>query len=455
MLTFLSFVFGLALLIGVHEYGHYRMAVACGVRVLRFAIGMGPVVWGWTSPVTRTEYVLCAVPLGGYVRMLDERESPVDPSERARAFNTQSLWRRSLIVVAGPMANFLLALALYTGVFWSGVQEISPVLASPTVGSMAQAAGLRGGEKVRALQVAGQEPVAIDSFEALRWHLARLALQSEDVEMEALAATDSTRQIFVSLPLSQLDLATGVADPLTLIGITGPWTEPVLGDLVETGAAHRAQLKKGDQIVKVDDIAVVDGQQLRGLIRSGVTFAGKGVTQHWLIRRHAALLTFDVTPDPEWVDGRWIGRIGAYVGAPPARVLVRKDPLDAVGSAAEKTVDISLLSLNMLGRMLTGQASLRNLSGPLTIADYAGKSASIGITPYLLFLALISVSLGVLNLLPLPVLDGGHLMYYLYEGLTGQPVSEIWQDRFQRGGVVILMGMMFIALFNDVARLLG
>ncbi len=455
MLTFLSFVFGLALLIGVHEYGHYRMAVVCGVRVLRFSIGMGPVLWGWTSSVTRTEYVLCAIPLGGYVRMLDERDNPVDPCERSRAFNTQSLWRRSLIVGAGPMANFVLAVALYAGVFWSGVQEVSPVLASPSAGSMAQVAGLKGGERVRTLQVPGQEPVAIDSLEALRWHLTRHAFQSEDVEMDVYVAADSIRQIPVLLPLSQLDLATGVTDPLTLIGITGPWTEPVLGELVETGAAHRAQLKKGDLIVKVDDIAVVDGQQLRGLIRSGVTSAGTGVTQHWLIRRHAALLTLDVTPNPERVDGRWIGRIGAYVGTQPARVLVRKDPLDAVGAAVEKTVDVSLLSLNMLGRMLTGQASLRNLSGPLTIADYAGKSASIGITPYLLFLALISVSLGVLNLLPLPVLDGGHLMYYLYEGLTGQPVSETWQDRFQRGGVVILMGMMFIALFNDVARLLG
>lgn len=455
MLTVLSFLFGLALLIGVHEYGHYRMAVACGVRVLRFAIGMGPVVWGWTSPVTRTEYVLCAVPLGGYVRMLDERESPVDPRERASAFNTQSLWRRSLIVAAGPMANFLLAVVLYAGVFWSGVQEISPVLASPMAGSMAQAEGLKGGEKVLALQVSGQEPVAIDSLEGLRWHLTRLALRSEDVEMEVLAAADSARQILVSLPLSQLDLGRGVTDPLTQIGITGPWTEPVLGDLVETGAAHKAQLKKGDMVVKVDDIQVVDGQQLRVLIRSGVTSEGKGVTQRWVVRRHSALLTFDVTPSPEWVDGRWVGRIGAYVGTPPVRVLVRKDPLDALVAAAEKTADVSLLSLGMLGKMLTGQASLRNLSGPLTIADYAGKSANIGITPYLLFLALISVSLGVLNLLPLPGLDGGHLMYYLYEGLTGRSVSEAWQDRLQRGGVVILMGMMFIALFNDVARLLG
>jgi regulator of sigma E protease len=173
------------------------------------------------------------------------------------------------------------------------------------------------------------------------------------------------------------------------------------------------------------------------------------------IRRNGHLLELDVTPHPENIDGRWIGRIGAYVGTPPVRVVVRKDLFDAIHGAAVKTFDVSMLSLSMLGKMLTGEASIKNLSGPLTIADYAGKSASLGITPYLLFLALISVSLGVLNLLPLPMLDGGHLMYYLYEGVTGRPVPENWQDRFQRGGVVVLMGMMFIALFNDVARLLG
>ncbi|MBY0463849.1 MAG: RIP metalloprotease RseP [Burkholderiales bacterium] len=455
MLTFASFLFGLAILIGVHEYGHYRMAVACGVRVIRFAIGMGPVVWGWTSPVTRTEYVLCAVPLGGYVRMLDEREAPVDPAERAQAFNTQVLWRRTLIVAAGPFANFLLAIALYAGVFWSGLPELSPVLASPMASSMAQEAGLKGGERVLAVRELTGDPVAIDSMEALRWHLTRFAIQKNDVEMDVLAAADSTRQITVVLPLSRLDLSAGTADPMALIGIAGPWTEPVLGDIVDNSPAQRALLKKGDVVLKVDDVPVVDGQQLRGVIRAGVTPLGTGVTQRWHIRRNGHLLALDVTTSPERVNDRWAGRIGAYIGTPPERVVVRKEPLDAVLAAAVKTYDVSMLSLNMLGKMITGEASLRNLSGPLTIADYAGKSASLGITPYLLFLALISVSLGVLNLLPLPMLDGGHLMYYLYEGVTGRSVPETWQDRFQRGGVVILMGMMFIALFNDVARILG
>lgn len=454
MLTFFAFIFGLALLIGVHEYGHYRMAVACGVRVLRFAIGMGPVIWGWTSPVSRTEYVLCAIPLGGYVRMLDEREAPVEATERASAFNNQSLWRRTLIVAAGPMANFCLAICLYAGVFWTGVSEISPVLASPAAGSLAQEAGLKGGEKALELRTSDGDVVAIHSLDALRWHLMRHAVNSADVELDVLAAADSDRRLTVVLPLSRADVS-AAADPMVAIGITGPWTEPVIGEVVKGGAAERATLQTGDVVLKVDDKPVVDGQQLRSLIRAGVTPTGEGAAQRWLVRRQSGLMMLVVTPQPERRDGRWTGRIGAYVGSPPERVLVRQDPLNALVAAATKTYDVSVLSLNMLGKMLTGEASLKNLSGPITIADYAGKSASIGLTSYLLFLALISVSLGVLNLLPLPMLDGGHLMYYLYEGVTGHPVSEIWLDRFQRGGVVILMGMMFIALFNDVARLLG
>jgi regulator of sigma E protease len=186
-----------------------------------------------------------------------------------------------------------------------------------------------------------------------------------------------------------------------------------------------------------------------------VTQKGEGVAQQWLIERQGKKLPVTVTPRPEQLNGVWVGRVGAFIGHPPETVLIRKGPLDGVSAAVAKTWDVSILSLNMMGKMVLGEASLKNLTGPLTIADYAGKSASIGLTAYLSFLALISVSLGVLNLLPLPVLDGGHLMYYLWEGVTGRPISELWQDRFQRGGIVILMAMMSIALFNDVTRLMG
>ena len=455
VLTVVSFVIGLALLIGVHEYGHYRMAVACGVRVIRFSIGFGPTLWGWTSRNTHTEYVLCAIPLGGYVRMLDEREGQVDPSERAHAFNTQPLHRRALIVVAGPLANFLLAIALYAGVFWSGVSEIRPILASPAHNSMAQEAGLKGGERVISLQPAGGEEVAIETFEALRWHLTRHAIGSTDVELTVQLDDQGYGKHSILLPLSQLALDKEGGDPVVKAGLTGPWTAPILGDVMAGGAAQLAGLQSGDVVLKVDATPVTDGQHLRSLIRSAATPQGKGQPQRWHIRRDGRLLDLEVTPKPEWMNEQWVGRIGAYVGSPPERIWVSKEPFAALMAAADKTWEVSALSLRMLGKMLTGEASIQNLSGPLTIADYAGKTASTGMTQYLLFLALISVSLGVLNLLPLPMLDGGHLMYYLYEGIAGRPVPDVWLDRFQSGGVAILMGMMFIALYNDVTRLLG
>lgn len=456
MLTVVAFVLGLSLLIGVHEYGHYRMAVACGVRVLRFSIGFGKPLLTWRSPTSHTEYVLALIPLGGYVRMLDEREGDVPQDQRHRAFNTQPLFRRVLIVAAGPAANLLLAVVLYAGVNWVGMQEPAAILASPVAGSMAEKAGVRGGERVVAFanaEDADPEPVA--SYEHLRWLLAQAALNQQDALLTVSPRDSDLVHTEVRLPLSTVPTSNADAQWVAQIGLTGPWTAPVLGEVLAGGAAQKAGLQAGDTVVSVDNVPMVDGQLLRRQIRSAVNSQGQTRTQHWVLQRQNRLLSVSVAPVAEQHDGQWVGRISAYVGQPPEMVLVRKGPVDGLVAALGKTWDVSALSLQMMGKMLVGEASLKNLSGPLTIADYAGRSASVGWLPYVLFLALISVSLGVLNLLPLPVLDGGHLMYYLWEGVTGQPVPALWQDRFQRGGVVILMGMMSIALFNDVTRLLG
>jgi len=458
MLTLISFVVTLGILIAVHEYGHYRVAVACGIKVLKFSIGFGKPIYTWKLKNKSTEFCIGVLPLGGYVKMLDEREAPVDAAERHLAFNTQPLKSRAAVVAAGPAANLLLAILLYAILNWSGLQEPKAVLASPVAGSLAEKAGLRGQETVAQAAFEGDELQDIRSFEDLRWRLTQGALDGRDLTL-VLGGDIAGAGRTVLLPLSTLGAPEADAQLFRKIGILGPWTRPVIGDVMAGGAAEKSGLHAGDVVVRIGDTAIMDGQHLREAIRTSAPVSGKGGApvgpQNWQVVRDGQALALQVTPELKTVNGTAVPRIDAYVGTAPELVTVRYGFADGLWQGAVRTWQVSMLTLRMMGKMVIGEASLKNLSGPLTIADYAGKSASLGWSYYLTFLALISVSLGVLNLLPLPVLDGGHLMYYLWEGITGRGVSDAWMDRLQRGGVAILLGMMCVALFNDVTRLLG
>lgn len=454
LLTVLSFLLAIAILVAVHEFGHFATAVLLGVRVVRFSIGFGPRLGSWYSARLGTDFVISAIPLGGYVKFLDERDGAVEPHERTRAFNSQTLRVRSAIVFGGPFANFVLAIALYSGINWFGVDQPAPILGAPVSGSMAERSGVRGGERVVAATPEGQDALAVLSFDDVRWSLMRAALDHRDLALDLQEGENGpVRQIL--LPLAELEARDADAALFRKIGILAPLSSPRMGAVAPGGAAEAAGLQPGDYVVRVDDTAVVDAGQLREMIRLAVGPSGAPNQQQWQVDRSGTRITLTVTPRAESVQGETIGRVGAYIGAPPAIVTVRYGLVDGVERAVAKTWEVSVLSLQMMGKILLGQASLKNLSGPITIADYAGQSAALGLAPFIVFLALVSVSLGVLNLLPLPVLDGGHLMYYLWELLTGKTVSAAWMEQLQKVGLVILLMMMSVAVFNDVTRLLG
>jgi regulator of sigma E protease len=462
--TVLAFLVTIGVLVVIHEYGHYRAAVACDVKVLRFSVGFGRVLWSRTRG--ETEFVVSALPLGGYVKMLDEREGAVPPADLPRAFNRKPLRQRAFIVAAGPLANLVLAVLLYACVNWAGVQELRPWLAQPKAQSLAERAGLQAQDDVVGFAMAGGDESAssqdnwqtVRSMTDLQWLFTQAALKGQDARLRVVTRENEQAQPAarreVVLALSQIPASEVDAKLLDRVGLTGPYAPPLIDEVVAGGPAERAGLHHGDRVLRINGLNPRDASQLRQAVRDSQQ---QGVAKpiDLLIERAGQQMPVTVQPEMKSVQGQMVPRIEAALGQAPATIEVSYGPYEGFTKALRKTWDVSRLSLDMLGKMLIGEASIKNLSGPLTIADYAGRSAQMGWVYYLGFLALVSVSLGVLNLLPLPVLDGGHLMYYLFEGVTGRPVSEQWLERLQRGGVAIMLLMMSLALYNDLARLIG
>ncbi len=449
LLTILAFIGALSVLIAVHEFGHFWVARRLGVKVLRFSIGFGKVIWSRKSGKDGTEFALAAVPLGGYVKMLDEREGEVQAEEQHRAFNRQPVSKRFAIVAAGPLFNFLFAIVAYWLMFVSGVPGMKPVIGDVAPDSLAASAGLESGQIIRSVN---GEPTP--TWGAAMDRMLPHALRKRSVTITVESAAGSREYL---LPFDRIK---GEVDPNTLVDNLGltlhqPRIPPVIGQVTAGSPAARAGIRAGDRVVSIENTPVSGWDELVQVVREN-----PGRPLAFGVERDNRQVVLEIRPEQVESGGVPVGRIGAAPHVDPAlfeglQAEWRHGPVAAVGESVGKTWDMITLTLRMLGEMLVGRVSTENISGPITIAVYAKASAFAGMAQFLAFLGIVSVSLGVLNLLPIPILDGGHLMFYVVETIKGSPVSETAEAVGQRIGIAVILALMGLAFYNDLARLAG
>jgi len=448
LVTVFWFLVTLGILIPIHEYGHYRVARACGVKVLRFSIGFGNVVWSRRFGPDRTEFALSMIPLGGYVKMLDEREGTVDAAELPRAFGQRPLYQRALIVGAGPVANLVLAIALYGFVQWYGVDMPTPVVGTPAAGSVMADAGLRRGDRIVASAQgadAGEDDFrAVRSFDDVQREISSAIVEREPLQLQV--QRDGGKRTLTA-DVGGLDLFNTPKPGAKTLGLS---LIARIGTVLPDGPAAAAGLQPGDLVLRIDGKPIDDSSGVRAAIEAS-GLGGKPRTMSWDVDRDGRTLTLPVTARMDATDGVPVARAG--IGFQHA--VVRAPASEALGLGAAQAWREAKSSLHVFGLILTGKVSTKAIGGPGTIAVAANAAAHMGFVWFLSFLAMVSLALAVLNLLPIPLLDGGMLLYYLFEGVTGRPVSELWQLWLQRGGALILLLLMTLALSNDAVRLLG
>jgi len=445
------FIVAIGVLVTFHEFGHYWVARKLGVKVLRFSVGFGKplITWRRKNDSDKVEYAIAAIPLGGYVKMLDEREGNVPDEEIHRAFNRQPVLTRSLIVFAGPAFNFILAIFLYWLVFVVGTTAQRPLLGEPLAESVAAQAGFSVKDEI----------LRVGESEVASWNAFRIALIDQGLDggqLDIKVRDADGYETMRSLQLGEIRILEDETDIVTKLGFSmwQPRLPAQIGGVIDDGAASKAGLAEGDIIRSINTTTVSEWSEIVELVRENPNQLLK-----FSVDRNGQQFDIDVIPGSRKHGKEEVGYIGAYQNIPDEvrdamMVELKYGAIESFPKAAAKTWDMSLLTLRVLWKMVTGEASLNNISGPITIAQYAGVTATIGFTTFIGFLAIISVSLGVLNLLPIPMLDGGHLFYYLIEAIKGGPVSETFEARGQQIGVMILALLMMIALFNDFQRLL-